>query len=236
VARSRGTELPPPLPPDQRTVGQLVAESVRLYGRHVWRSLAIGLPPAALSVAVASLSRTPGLAVFVAAGGVVLTASYVGGVVIAYSPPLDRRRLLTAFVVGVLVFAPFSVLVFVYVLPGLAWLALFGLAVPAALVEGLGLRASLARGLLLGRADFVHALGGLCALAIVVVASLFLTALALQNFADNTARVAGFLAGVVISPILFLGAAILYEDQAARLSAVAGTRRGDASGSGPPAG
>jgi hypothetical protein len=236
VARSRGTELPPPLPPDQRTVGQLVAESVRLYGRHVWRSLAIGLPPAALSVAVASLSRTPGLAVFVAAGGVVLTASYVGGVVIAYSPPLDRRRLLTAFVVGVLVFAPFSVLVFVYVLPGLAWLALFGLAVPAALVEGLGLRASLARGLLLGRADFVHALGGLCALAIVVVASLFLTTLALQNFADNTARVAGFLAGVVISPILFLGAAILYEDQAARLSAVAGTRRGDASGSGPPAG
>jgi hypothetical protein len=227
VARSRGTELPPPLPPEQRTVGQLVAEAVRLYGRRVWWSLAIGLPPAALSVAVASLSRTPGIALFVLAGGVVLTASYVGGVVIAHSPPLDRRRLLTAFVVGVLVFAPFSVLVFVYVLPGLAWLALFGLAVPAALVEGLGLRASLARGLRLGRADFVHALGGLCALAIVVVASLFLTALALQNFADNTARVAGFLAGVVISPILFLGAAILYEDQKERLAVkVARTPKG----------
>ena len=227
MARSRGTELPPPLPPEQRTVGQLVAEAVRLYGRHVWWSLAIGLPPAALSVAVASVSRATGIALFVLAGGVVLTASFLGGVVIAHSPPLDRRRLLTAFVVGVLVFAPFSVLVFVYVLPGLAWLALFGLAVPAALVEGLGLRASLARGLRLGRADFVHALGGLCALAIVVVASLFLTALALQNFADNTARVAGFLAGVVISPILFLGAAILYEDQKERLAVkVARTPKG----------
>ena len=235
MAGSRGTDLPQALPPDQRTVGQLVAEAVRLYGRHVWPSLAIGLPPAALSVAVASLPRTPGIAVFVAAGGIVLTASYVGGVVIAHAPPLDRRRVLTAFVVGVLVFAPFSVLVFVYVLPGLAWLALFGLAVPAALMEGLGLRASLARGLLLGRVDFVHALGGLCALAIVVVASLFLTALALQNFADNTARVAGFLAGVVISPILFLGAAILYEDQRARLTTSVRAGREAARGNGPRA-
>jgi hypothetical protein len=217
VARSRGTPLPPPLPPEQRTVGQLVAESVRLYGRDVWRSLAIGLPPAALSVAVASLPRSSGLVLFVAVGGVVLTASYIGGIVIAHSPPLERRRVLTALAVGVLVFVPFSGLVFLYVLPGLAWLALFGLAVPAALVEGLGLRGALTRSLQLARADYIHALGGLCTLAIVVVASLFLTALALQNFADNTARVAGFLAGVAISPILFLGAAILYEDQRARL-------------------
>jgi hypothetical protein len=228
--------LPPPLPPEQRTVGQLVAESVRLYGTRFWWSLAIGVPPAALSVAVASMSRTSGVVLFIAAGAVLLTSSYIGGVVVAYGPPLEGRRLVTAFSAGVLVFLPFSLLVFVYVLPGLAWLALFGLGVPAALVEGLGLRAALARGLRLGRADFVHALGGICTLAIVVVASLFLTALALQNFADNTARVAGFLAGVAVSPILFLGAAILYEDQAARLSAVAGTRRGDASGSGPPAG
>ena len=40
---------------------------------------------------------------------------------------------------------------------------------------------------------------------------------ALQNFADNTARAAGFIAGAVVSPLLFLGAAILYEDQRARL-------------------
>jgi hypothetical protein len=31
-----GGPLPPPLPPETRTVGQLVAESLRLYGRHFW--------------------------------------------------------------------------------------------------------------------------------------------------------------------------------------------------------
>jgi hypothetical protein len=217
VSRSAGKPLPPPLPPAERTVGQLVAESVRLYGRSVWWSLAIGLPPAAVSIAVASMPRVLGFVFFATAGAVLLTASYIGGVVLAHAPPLDARRVLTAFAAGVLVFLPFSVLVYLYVLPGLAWLALFGLAVPAALVEGLGLRAAFGRGLRLGRADYIHALGGLCALAIVVVASLFLTAVALQNFADNTARVAAFLAGVVVSPILFLGAAILYEDQRARL-------------------
>lgn len=219
MSRSAGKPLPPPLPPAERTVGQLVAESVRLYGRSVWWSLAIGLPPAAVSIAVASMPRVLGFAFFASAGAVLLTASYIGGVVLAHAPALDTRRVLTAFAAGVLVFLPFSVLVYLYVLPGLAWLALFGLAVPAALVEGLGLRAAFGRGLRLGRADYIHALGGLCALAIVVVASLFLTAVALQNFADNTARVAAFLAGVVVSPILFLGAAILYEDQRARLPA-----------------
>ena len=217
MSRSAGKPLPPPLPPAERTVGQLVAESVRLYGRSVWWSLAIGLPPAAVSIAVASMPRVLGFVLFATAGAVLLTGSYIGGVVLAHAPPLDARRVLTAFAAGVLVFLPFSVLVYLYVLPGLAWLALFGLAVPAALVEGLGLRAAFGRGLRLGRADYIHALGGLCALAIVVVASLFLTAVALQNFADNTARVAAFLAGVVVSPILFLGAAILYEDQRARL-------------------
>ena len=28
--------LPPPLPPETRTVGQLVAETLKLYGRHFW--------------------------------------------------------------------------------------------------------------------------------------------------------------------------------------------------------
>ena len=36
--------LPPPLPPEDRTVGQLVAETIRLYGRRFWASLPLGLP------------------------------------------------------------------------------------------------------------------------------------------------------------------------------------------------
>jgi len=41
--------------------------------------------------------------------------------------------------------------------------------------------------------------------------------LLLQSQADNTVRVAVFLADVVISPLLFLGAAIVYVDLAARV-------------------
>ena len=36
--------LPPPLPPETRTVGQLVAETLRLYGRRFWLVLPLGLP------------------------------------------------------------------------------------------------------------------------------------------------------------------------------------------------
>ena len=42
-------ELPPPLPPETRTVGQLVAESIRFYGEHFWPVLALGLPLVAVN-------------------------------------------------------------------------------------------------------------------------------------------------------------------------------------------
>src|SRR4029077_909246 len=41
-------ELPPPLPPAERTVGQLIAETIRLYGDNFWRALPLGVPIAAL--------------------------------------------------------------------------------------------------------------------------------------------------------------------------------------------
>jgi hypothetical protein len=39
---------PPALPPESRTVGQLVAESIQLYRRRFWPSLALGLPIAVI--------------------------------------------------------------------------------------------------------------------------------------------------------------------------------------------
>jgi len=38
-------------------VGQLVAEAVRFYGSRFWPSLALGVPPAILAVALAPLDR-----------------------------------------------------------------------------------------------------------------------------------------------------------------------------------
>ena len=102
-------------------------------------------------------------------------------------------------------------------LPGLAWLALLGLSVPAALVERLGVRAALVRGYRLARADFIHVLGGLATLALVVVISQFSLYFVLREFAENTRLAAAALASLVVSPLVFLGSAILYVDQEARL-------------------
>ena len=42
-------------------------------------------------------------------------------------------------------------------------------------------------------------------------------ALLLESQADNTVRTAIFLSDAVLAPLLFLGGAILYDDQRARL-------------------
>jgi hypothetical protein len=122
----------------------------------------------------------------------------------------------TAVAIAVLIWLPFPALRYVYVLPALAWLAFIGLAVPAAMVERLGFRDALERGRRLGTADYGHALGSLAALVVVVgIASNTLSAL-LHTQGDNGQRVAVFLSDLVLSPLLFLGGALLYVDQAAR--------------------
>ena len=108
-------------------------------------------------------------------------------------------------------------LVALFILPGLVWLSFVGLSVPVVLVEGLGVRAALARGVQLARADFVHVLGGLATLALVVVISQFSLYFVLREFADNTRMIAAALASLVVSPVVFLGSALLYVDQEARL-------------------
>jgi hypothetical protein len=138
---------------------------------------------------------------------------------------LRSRNALNAYFVAVLVFLPFPFLTAVYVLPGVVWLAFVGLAVPAALVEGLGLRAALVRGYRLARADFVHVLGGLATLALVVFLSQFSLYFVLREYAENTRIAAAALASLVVSPLVFLGAAVLYGDQDARVRSRGEARR-----------
>src|SRR5712691_10890392 len=78
-------------PPGERTVGQLVAEAIRLYGRHFWRSLALGFGPALLSLLPPRVSYREWLAVMTVAGGLILSASYIGAVAIAADARLGRR-------------------------------------------------------------------------------------------------------------------------------------------------
>lgn len=214
--------LPPPLPPETRTVGQLVAETLKLYGEHWQAALLIGLPAALLSAIATGFDREQTLVVVPFVGALAATASFVGACSVVLGAPVRSRAAARAFLVGIVVWVPFPFLAVVFVVPGLAWLALIGMAVPAALAEGLGARAALRRGLELGRADYVHALGGLATLALVVFLTQIAASLLLQNYADNSERLAAFLAGLVLSPVLFLGGALLYGDQAARVGRRAG--------------
>jgi hypothetical protein len=218
TAQSRGRSdrrLPPPLPPETRTVGQLVAEAVRFYGSRFWASLALGVPPAILAVALAPLDRIERLVLVVTGGSLLVTASYVA----AFALVAGRRpgSIPLAYATGVLVFAPVPVLATAFILPGLAWLALLGFAVPAVLLEERGFRVAFRRGIELARADYVHALGSLATLVIVVFLCQGVLFFILRGAGEAAIAVAGFLASLVISPVLFLGSALLYYDQAARV-------------------
>ena len=119
-----------------------------------------------------------------------------------------------------LVFVPAPLLAAVLgllALPALAYLAFFGWVVPAALVEGKGVRESFRRSVGLGRADYVHALGGLATLAILFYVVRLMLALLLRGGGEITERSAAGLADLVLSPMLFIGSALLYLDQAARV-------------------
>lgn len=209
-------DLPPPLPPETRTVGQLVAESIQAYRRNVLAALAIGIPAAAVDLLGTLLDRTLWFLISPLVGGLLLTPSYIGAVLVVSGVRPGRRTIALAFAVGVAAFAPFPLLAALLILPGLAWLALVGLAVPAALIEQLGFRDSFRRAVRLARADYVHVLGGLATLALVVFLTRTVLFFLLRDLGESTALGASILADIVITPILFLGAALLYDDQAAR--------------------
>ena len=207
--------LPPPLPPAERTVGQLVAESMKLYGRHFMRALPLGVVVACVNQLTVDVDR------FVV-GAVLLVAAPVFSAAYAYAcaleaPAAPPRRWLVAVAAGSLVFVPAALLFPWFALAAVLWLGLVGLAVPVAMREGTTLGESLARGLALGRVDYVHAAGSLATLVILFFIMRFGLALLLESQADNTVRTAIFLSDTVLAPLLFLGGAVLYEDQKARL-------------------
>jgi hypothetical protein len=216
----RTRELPPPLPPAERTVGQVVAETIRAYGERFWRALPLGIPVAIVDQL--SIRQSPGIQMVIWWAA---TPLFVAAYVYACSLLLKVRPNRTAVALAVLIFLPFPALRAFYILPGIAWFALVGLAVPAAMVEGLRFRDALVRGRQLGWTDYAHALGSIAALVVVVgVAGTTLSAL-LHSQGDNGQRAAVLVSDLVLSPLLFLGAALLYLDQSARVGSDPSDRR-----------
>jgi hypothetical protein len=205
-------DLPPPLPPETRTVGQLIAETIRGYGDSFWRVLPLGIPLAVADQLSVRQHITVQMLIYWAC-----TPLFVIGYLWACRVVLDARVTATAVAVATLIWLPFPALRAISLnLLGVAWLAFIGLAVPAAMVERLRFRDALVRGRRLGTTDYVHALGSLAALVVVVgIAANTLSAL-LHTQGDNGQRVAVFLSDLVLGPLLFLGGALLYVDQAAR--------------------
>lgn len=209
-------DRPAALPPAERTIGQLVAESIQFYTVHFRACLVLGVPAAIVAVLFRQVSRRAELvlAPTVSAALISVTFVYASTIVLGAAP--SRRRLAAAWLLGWLVFAPAPFLVILFVVPGLAWLAAFGLVVPVLVKEDVATRRALSRAWQLARADFVHAIGSLFTLAVVVLLSQSVLVFVLRGFGDAAESVALFLASVVLSPLLFVGAALLYVDQSAR--------------------
>lgn len=191
---------------------------MRLYGRRFWAALALGAGPLAVALTVNALPGRTGLIFLATGGALVFTVCYVVANLLAGDAKPGSRSIVTALVIGVLVFAPVPFLTVSLVFPGLIWLAFFGLAVPVALNEEQGIRQSLRRSIVLARADFVHALGSLAALVIVGFVSAITLAFLLGQFGEQSRILAAVIPLVLVSPLLFLGSALLYFDQSARLA------------------
>lgn len=211
-----GEPRPAALPPEDRTVGQLVAESVRFYGENFLRCLVLGAAPALLAVVTANVSRALGLILVPTVGGALLSGSLVAASVMLLERHPSTPRLVAAGVVGWIVFVPVPFLALAFVLPALMWLAAVGLVVPVLVAEDLSPRDSVRRAWQLARADYVHALGSLATLTIVVFLTQVMLVFILRGAGGTAIDVAVILANIVISPLLFIGTALLYVDQRAR--------------------
>jgi hypothetical protein len=213
--RSNGP-LPPALPPATRTVGQLVAESMKFYGDRFWAVIPLGLPLAIVDQITIGQETATSIVAFAVAAPVFAASYAYASTMVSTSAP-GRRAWLVAVGVGSLVFLPAAFLLPWFSLAAVVWLALFGFAVPAAISEGRGPGAAVRRSIELARGDIVHAIGGLATLVVLYGLTQRLLLQVLHSEADNTVRVSILLADVVLAPLLFVGPALLFVDLAARL-------------------
>jgi hypothetical protein len=180
--------------------------------------LPLGLVPAGLDQVLHASGIGTETVVLLTVGSVALTIAYERAAVIVLDAKPNRRQLLVGLAAGVVAFLPVPILVRLYILPSIAWLALVGLCVPVVLVEGAGFVESFRRAFRLATADYVHALGSLATLVILYFVTRTVLVLLLQGQGNQTERVALFLGDLAISPLLFVGGALLYTDQVARLA------------------
>ncbi len=207
---------PVALPPAERTIGQLVAETVRFYGDHFREALGLGIAPAALAAVTPSVSHHMVSILSPTLFGALLSATFVAACVLALDARPSSARLVQAWLVGWIVVEPVLVPVPYVILGGVVWLTCLALVVPVLVVEDVPVLAAVGRAVRLLRADWVHQFGAVLTLAIVVVLSQGVLAFGLRGFGGTAISISFFLASMVVSPLLLIGTALLYVDQNAR--------------------
>jgi len=207
VAESR----PAALPPAERTVGQVVAESIRFYGDHFWKVLVLGVPFVALDL----LSWQEAWWKQVIIGWIVgplICAAYIRAAMMVHGSFWSWR----AYIAALVVYLPYPILG-VYILPAVVYFALVGLGIPDTVQADAGVRFAFRRGLELGRADLVHAIGGLATIVLVVGISRLALEVLLNTQGGQARLIAVVLADLVLSPLFYVGAVLLAVDQKARV-------------------
>jgi hypothetical protein len=210
-------------------LGELFAETVRIYGERLWPVAGVGLFIAGSLLVASVIGHVVAFVVIVA---LAFTAAYavssrlVGGDPAAEAWAQVGVRLPVLLVLTVVVSVPFVLgrVDPVLLLFGVAWLAFVGLAIPVAMLERdpeqdtwygrIGF--ALNRATTLARAEYLHVLGVMAAFVGVYVLLGPVLAVLLTGFADNGSLAASLIANGVLGPFFFLGLSLLYFEQKAR--------------------
>ena len=209
-------------------LGEVFAETVRLYGERIWAAFGIGLVTAstfvlalfthpAIDFVLISLAFTAGYAV---------AARVVAGDGFREAWAQVALRIPILLVLTLIASLPFALAVsqVVLLVVAVAWLAFSGFSIPVAMLERepgrdhwferLGF--AVQRSFSLARAEYFHAAGVIAALVVTNLVFGILLVAALTGFAENGGVAAFALAQVVLAPFFFLGLAVLYFEQRAR--------------------
>lgn len=219
-------------PPDRPLkLGELLAETVRLYGDRIWAALGLGAFVACGLLVTAATPELVDILVF----ALVFTAAYaaaarlVAGDGFAEAWGRVAAQFPTLLVLTLLVSLPFALALsqLLLLVVAVAWLAVTGFSIPVAMLEDAPdaerwfdrLGRSLTRSFELARAEYLHALGVAAALVLLFIfLGLYLGA-ALGGLADVSSTVAAVLVRLVLAPLFFFGFAVLYFEQRSRLPA-----------------
>jgi hypothetical protein len=210
-------------------LGELFAETVRVYGERIWSVAGIGLFLAGSLLGATVIDHVVAFVVIVA---LAFTAAYaVSSRVVAGDPAVEAWaqvgiRIPVLLVLTVVVSVPFVLgrVDPLLLLFGVAWLAFVGLSIPVAMLERDPEQESwyqrigfaLGRATALARSEYLHVLGVMAAFVVVYLLIGPILAVLLTGFADNGSLAASVIANGVLGPFFFLGLSLLYFEQKAR--------------------